>query len=87
MDINWFVQILKNGEEYTALSDVGEPYSVRKPPTSQSIKAARFIEQLYQQLQQAHETIQNLQYQIHGLMEQVDELQKSPQPVEPTPSV
>jgi len=87
MDINWFVQILKNGETYTAHNDVGEPYEVRRPPTSQSIKAASFIEQLSQQLQQSHQVVQNLQYQVQGLMEQVDLLQNPPQPVEsPTPS-
>lgn len=83
MDINWFVQVLKNGEVYVAHTDVGEPYEVRRPPTSQSIKAAHFIEQLSQQLQQANATIQNLHQQVKGLMQQVNELQ-NPVP-EPTP--
>jgi uncharacterized coiled-coil protein SlyX len=84
MDINWFVQILKNGETYTAHTDVGEPYQVVRPPTSQSIKAAQFIEQLSQQLQQANQTIDNLHNQVQGLMQQVSQLEK---PVaEPTPT-
>jgi len=79
MDINWFVQILKNGEVYTAHDDVGQPYETRRAPTSQTIKAAQFIEQLHNQLQQSQQTIQNLQYQVQGLMEQVDQLQNSPE--------
>ena len=83
MDINWFVQILKNGETYMAHTDVGEPYEVRRPPTQQSIKAAQFIEQLSQQLQQSHQTIENLHNQVQQLMQQVSQLEK---PVtEPTP--
>ena len=84
MDINWFVQILKNGEVYTAHNDVGEPYEVRRAPTSQSIKAAHFIEQLSQQLQQSHQVVQNLQYQVQGLMQQVDDLQNPPPPQPPS---
>jgi hypothetical protein len=87
MDINWFVQILKNGEVYTAHDNVGEPYQVVCPPTSQSIKAAQFIEQISQQLQQSHLTIQNLHNQVQSLMQQVELLQNPPQPMEsPTPS-
>lgn len=78
MDINWFVQVLKNGETYTVHSDVGEPYEVRRPPTSQSIKAAQFIEQLSQQLQQSQQTIQNLQAQVDGLMNEVNQLKAVP---------
>jgi uncharacterized coiled-coil protein SlyX len=83
VDINWFVQILKNGETYVAHSDVGEPYEVRRPPTSQSIKAAQFIEQLSQQLQQANATIENLHNQVQSLMQQVTQLQNPTAP--PTP--
>lgn len=86
MDINWFVQILKNGETYTAHTDVGEPYEVRRPPTSQSQKAAQFIEQLHQQLQQANAIIQNLQYQVESLMQQVNSLENPVATPTPTPS-
>jgi uncharacterized coiled-coil protein SlyX len=75
MDINWFVQVLKNGETYTLHNDVGEPYQVVRPPTSQSIKAAQFIEQLSQQLQQANQTVDNLHNQVQHLMQQVTQLQ------------
>lgn len=85
MDINWFVQILKNGEVYTAHDDVGVPYQVNRPPTSQSIKAANFIEQLSQQLQQSNQTVQNLHNQVQGLLAQVELLQTPQQPL--TPSV
>jgi hypothetical protein len=84
MDINWFVQVLKNGETYIAHTDVGEPYEVCRPPTSQSIKAAQFIEQLHQQLQQSHQIIENLHQQVKSLMDQVAQLGESPKP--PTPS-
>jgi uncharacterized coiled-coil protein SlyX len=84
VDINWFVQVLKNGETYTLHNDVGEPYQVNRPPTSQSIKAAQFIEQLSQQLQQSHQTIENLHQQVQGLMNQVAQLGEAPKP--PTPS-
>jgi len=80
MDINWFVQILKNGETYTLHNDVGEPYQVVRPPTSQSIKAAQFIEQLSQQLQQSHQTIENLHQQVQSLMDQVAQLGEAPKP-------
>jgi uncharacterized coiled-coil protein SlyX len=84
MDINWFVQILKNGEVYTAHNDVGEPYEVRRPPTSQSIKAAQFIEQLSQQLQQQHAIVENMHQQIKSLMDQVVELGESPKALQPS---
>jgi peptidoglycan hydrolase CwlO-like protein len=79
MDINWFVQVLKNGETYTLHNDVGEPYQVTRPPTSQSQKAASFIEQLSQQLQQANQTVGNLQQQVQQLLDQVNQLQNPPQ--------
>jgi uncharacterized coiled-coil protein SlyX len=84
VDINWFVQVLKNGETYVAHTDVGEPYQVNRPPTSQSIKAAQFIEQLSQQLQQANATVQNLHNQVQHLMQQVTQLQNPT--AEPTQS-
>lgn len=69
MDINWFVNILKNGETYTIQNPDSEPYQVTRPPTANSIKAAELIVQLNNQLQQAYQTIQNLQVQVQKLMD------------------
>ena len=60
--------------------DVGEPYQVTRPPTSQSIKAAKFIEELSKQLEQQNVIIDNMHNQINSLMDQVAELSQSPQP-------
>lgn len=80
MDINWLLRRLKHGDSYTAHNSEGEPYQVNTPPTSISLKAALVIENLSQQLNQAHQVEQNLMRQIHDLNEYNDLLQKSKTP-------
>lgn len=65
MDINWLVQILKQGESYQAQNAEGTPYQVTRPPTSTNIKAAAVIQQLSAQLQHAAEINKNLMRQLN----------------------
>jgi hypothetical protein len=72
MDINWFVQMLKQGETYQAQNTEGEPYQVNRPPTSTSIKAANIIQQLSAQIEQNAEITQNLMRQLHDANSQLE---------------
>lgn len=72
MDINWFVQMLKQGETYQAQNTEGESYQVNRPPTSTSIKAANIIQQLSAQLEQNAEITQNLMRQLHDANSQLE---------------
>jgi hypothetical protein len=72
MDINWFVQVLKQGETYKAQNTEGESYQVNRPPTSTSIKAANIIQQLSAQLEQNAEITQNLMRQLHDANSQLE---------------
>lgn len=72
MDINWFVQVLKQGETYKAQNTEGESYQVNRPPTSTSIKAANIIQQLSAQIEQNAEITQNLMRQLHDANSQLE---------------
>ena len=86
MDINLLVQRLQHGESYTVHNDQGEPYQENRPPTSLSIKAAQAILQQSNALNQAGETINNLQRQLNELAQQYELLQKSNAVTEPSPA-
>lgn len=77
MDINLLVQVLQNGESYTAYNAESDPYTVNKPPTQLMLKSAQVIVAQNQQLQQAGQTIQNLQNQVNELAQQLELLQTS----------
>jgi hypothetical protein len=83
MDINWLVNMLLNGERYTAHTDTDTTYEVVRPPTSLSIKAANIIKQQSDQLQLSAQITQNLQKQLTQALEQIEMFQKA-QPLEPT---
>lgn len=69
MDINQLVFRLKNGDNYTAHPEDGDPYQVIRPPSSLTMRAADFIVKQDQQLQQYMAIIQNLQYQLQVQMQ------------------
>ena len=72
MDINLLVQRLQHGESYTAYNAEAEPYTVNRPPTQITLKAAQAIVNLNAQLQQAMQVIQNLQIQVNELAQQIE---------------
>ena len=82
MDINILIQRLRNGESYTAQNEQGETYSVSRPPTSLSIKAAEMLIKQSTQIEQIYETSQNLMRQLNNLNEQYDLLYKTKPPTE-----
>ena len=77
MDINWLVQRLKHGESYVVNDGVGDPFQVNNPPTALSIKAARVIELLNQNLNSASETNLNLQRQLNNLIQDYELLRQT----------
>lgn len=77
MDINWLVQRLKHGESYVVNDGVGEPFQVNTPPTSLSIKAARVIERLHQQIDSVSQTNLNLQQQLNNLIQEYELLRQT----------
>ena len=77
MDINILVQRLRHGERYTAQNEDGDTYTVTRPPTSLSIKAAEMLIKQNNQLEQVYETSQNLMRQLNNLNEQYDLLYKA----------
>lgn len=77
MDINILVQRLQNGESYVIHDALGEPHQETRPPTGLSIKAARVIIALDQQLQQANQVMHSLQTQLNELVQQYETLQNS----------
>jgi hypothetical protein len=66
MDTNWLVQLLMHGEVYNAQNSDGSTYQVTRAPTNLTIKAAKVIQQLSNQLQQNAEIIQNLMRQLNN---------------------
>jgi 3-methyladenine DNA glycosylase/8-oxoguanine DNA glycosylase len=77
MDINILVQRLRHGEGYTAQNEHGDTYQVARPPTGLMIKAADVIIQQNNQINQIHETSQNLMRQLNNLNEQYELLYKT----------
>ena len=77
MDINILVQCLQNGEGYIVHNALGEPYQETRPPTGLSIKAARVIIGLDQQLKQSNQALNNLQTQLNQLAQQYETLRNS----------
>lgn len=76
MDINWLIQRLRHGETYTAQTEDGDSYTVTRPPTSLSIKAAEVIIQQNNQLQSAAETSRNLMRQLQELNDKYEQIYK-----------
>jgi hypothetical protein len=77
MDINLLVQRLQHGDSYMVQDGDGDPYQVNNPPNHLMIKAAAFIIQLSNQLQQNSEVIGNLQRQLNELNQQYETLRNS----------
>jgi hypothetical protein len=77
MDINLLVQRLQHGDSYMVQDGDGDPYQVNNPPNLLMIKAAAFIIQLSNQLQQNSEVIGNLQRQLNELNQQYETLRNS----------
>jgi 5-methylcytosine-specific restriction endonuclease McrBC regulatory subunit McrC len=77
MDINLLVQRLQHGDSYMVQDANGDPYQVNNPPNRLMIKAADFIIQLSNQLQQNVEVINNLQRQLDELNQQYETLRNS----------
>lgn len=86
MDINLLIQRLRHGENYVVHDALGEPYQENRPPTSLSLKAAEVIMRQSNAINQAAETINNLQRQLNELAEQHELLQKSNATPEPSPA-
>ena len=82
MDINILIQRLRHGESYTAQDAEGNPYTVTRPPTSLSIKAAEMLIKQSNQIEQVYETSQNLMRQLNNLNEHYDLLYKTRTPPE-----
>jgi 5-methylcytosine-specific restriction endonuclease McrBC regulatory subunit McrC len=80
MDINLLVQRLQHGDSYVVQDGDGDPYQVNNPPNRLMIKAADFIIQLSNQLQQNVEVINNLQRQLDELNQQYETLRNSSSP-------
>jgi 5-methylcytosine-specific restriction endonuclease McrBC regulatory subunit McrC len=80
MDINLLVQRLQHGDSYVVQDGDGDPYQVNNPPNRLMIKAADFIIQLSNQLQQNVEVINNLQRQLDELNQQYETLRNSGSP-------
>lgn len=77
MDINILIQRLRHGESYNAQNEDGETYTVTRPPTALSIKAAEMLIKQSNQIEQVYETSQNLMRQLNNLNEQYDLLYKA----------
>ena len=77
MDINWLVQRLQHGDNYTVQDGDNDPYQVNTPPTHLTIKAANVIIALSNQLQQTNEAMINLQRQQEELLNQYETLRNT----------
>ena len=77
MDINILVQRLRHGESYSAQNEEGETYTVKRPPTALSIKAAEMLIKQDNQIQSVYETSQNLMRQLNDLNERYELLYKT----------
>lgn len=77
MDINILIQRLRHGESYKAQNEDGESYTVTRPPTALSIKAAEMLIKQNNQIEQVYETSQNLMRQLNNLNEHYDLLYKA----------
>jgi len=77
MDINWLIQRLQQGESYTINDGTSAPYTVTKPASATSRKAAEVITKLHQHIQSLGDTNLNLQTQINNLIQENDQLRKT----------
>ena len=77
MDINILIQRLRHGERYTAQNEDGDTYTVTRPPTALSIKAAEALIKQNNQIESVYETSQNLMRQLKDLNERYELLYKA----------
>jgi hypothetical protein len=77
MDINLLVQRLRHGDSYTVQDGDNDPYQVNRPPNSLMIKASEVIMRQDVDMKNAIGIINNLERQLHELMEQYETLRNS----------